>query len=200
MFDFCVYNYGIHERSYDDMFKSTNFTYKVINFHMGFEHYTNLPEKTYMMLSHLVTYERCKAALKIDDDAVVCLKNFMLDSIDLKYVYAGIGIEKAAVDFPRSSKLWTPTLKHMSLHPELRRPYVEGAAYVVGYNVASHITSKSFKNMFNTRWEDANVGLHSYDYKERNIVMLSKNLLQLEKCKRLSHIAVYHKCTETMHC
>jgi hypothetical protein len=98
--------------------------------------------------------------MKVDDDAVACLQNFMLDSVDLKYAYAGIGIEIAAVDYPRSSKLWSPQMHRMSLHPELRRPYVEGAAYVVGYNVASHLTSKLFRNQFNTGWEDANVGLH----------------------------------------
>lgn len=203
MYDICIYDYGAtYPRSYADMFAGTDLTYKYVPYRVPHEAYTRLPEKTYLMLVHLVTFKRCRAALKIDSDAVACLKNFRLDGVDLRNVYAGIGVAQPYLDWTRRHKLWTPHLEEMRANSSLRRSYHQGAAYVIGRNVALHVTRRPFESHFNTGWEDANVGLHTHDFKDRNMIWLSRfNQADTHGiCLPHNETSVYHKCKNEVRC
>ena len=204
-YDICVYEFGSVHRSYANMFIHTPFTYKVIPFNMTIENYVSLPEKTYMMLTHLVTYHKyhkCRAALKVDEDATACLNNFDLSNVNLMNVYAGVYVSKAFLGYQKGDKLWTEQLSTIAKNPVFRRPYHQGAAYVVGYNVAKYISREPFRAHFNTGWEDANVGLHSTHHKNRTMIAVKHYVMNPEygPCVQDAQVAVYHKCNRPVVC
>tara|TARA_B100000683_G_scaffold102006_1_gene100773 strand:- start:700 stop:1323 length:624 start_codon:yes stop_codon:yes gene_type:complete len=166
------------------MFVGTNFTFQSHKLQMEGESFQRLPEKSFEMLRRLARSD-CRAGLKIDEDAQVCVRRFSLNRAMLPNVYAGILTPRPFTEWPKGSKYWTPVQAQLRRRG-LARPYMEGAAYVVGANLARHVVRKEFGDYFNTFWEDANLG-----------IQLSDSNMTVHKVRAGS---ICHKCKRRLSC
>ena len=71
---------------------------------------------------------------------------------------------------------------------KLQTSFMQGGAYIVGREVARFVCRQQWHELFNSGWEDYNVGLHSLLMKSRGMKRLSWN------CKNNKKTVIYHKC------
>jgi hypothetical protein len=189
--DFCVYRYGARgDRSMVASFANTSYTFTALSFTVPNESFSSLPHKTLEMVRHFMHSRSCRALLKIDDDADVCMNHFNLSNHSLERVYGGVWTRRPSFNYRHRDKYWTPFLNNRrAARSAFSVGYMQGSAYILGEEVVRHMFTKHNASL-NSGWEDVNVGLMTRDMPNRVLYKLKQR--RMSSC--MEPLAVYHRC------
>ena len=189
--DFCVYQYGTRTRSdLASYFANTSYSYISLPLAIENESFSALPQKTLRMFDDFVNRRSCRALLKIDDDADVCIHRFNIAS-PLETLYAGVWTKHPSFDYSPHDKYWTYRLADRNAARKAYDiGYMQGSAYIVGGDVVRHMRASHNASSLDSGWEDVNVGLLSRDMPSRVVHKLRQRRMSL--CTK--RLAVYHRC------